>query len=214
MAAVNYLKYLEEADQARAREIYEKVKDAPPSDWYLNLKVNTAGEHLRRMTQLAFKELERFGRNYAFYSGKGPEANNCLPLSATISALNRKTSQPDTPFGELITVSMSLRVSTEPGFEPDELNDAEWIVTLWAQAVAKTLDLHLEGDLLYALRKLFKACRLHAKNLRMGVTKDIMEESCDFLRVGARRLMESADSLRADIGRMEEVARSLQPAPS
>ena len=212
MAAVNYLKYLEEADQARAREIYEKVKDAPPSDWYLNLKVNTAGEHLRRMTQLAFKELERFGRNYKFYSGQGPEAKNCLPLSSTISALNRKTSQPDTPFGELITISMSLRVSTEPGFEPDELNDAEWIVTLWAQSVAKTLDLHLEGDLLYALRKLFKACRLHAKNLRMGVSKDIMEESRDFLRNHASKLIASADSLRADIERMEEVARSLQPA--
>jgi len=211
MAAVNYLKYLEEAEQARAREIYEKVKDAPPSDWYLNLKVNTAGEHLRRMTALAFKELERFGRNYKFYTGKGPEAKNCQPLSSTVSCLNRKTQQPDTPFGELVTIAMSLRVSTVPGFEPDELNDAEWLVTLWAQAVAKTLDLHLEGDLLYAIRKIFKACRLHAKNLRMGVSKDIMEESCDFLRIGARRLMESADSLRADIERMEEVARSLAP---
>ena len=212
MAAVNYLKYLEEADQARAREIYEKVKDAPPSDWYLNLKVNTAGEHLHRMTALAFKELERFGRNYKFYTGQGPEARNCAPLSTTISVYNKKTAQPDTPFGELVTIAMSLKVSTVPGFEPDELNDAEWLVTLWAQTLSKTLDLHLEDDLLYALRKLFKACRLHAKNLRMGVSKDIMEESCDFLRVGARRLMDSADSLRTDIERMEEVARSLQPA--
>ncbi|MCQ2392502.1 MAG: hypothetical protein MJ240_13890 [Kiritimatiellae bacterium] len=209
MAKTNYLKYLEEADQERARAIFEKVKDAPASDWTLMLKVNVAQPHLRRMTLLAFKELERFGKNMKFYTGQGAEAKNCLPLSATISGMNTHTGHPDTPIGELITVALSLKASTIAGFAPEELNDGEWIVSLWVRSVAKTLNMNLDSDLLLALRKLFKACRLHAKNFEQGLSDGpIMEESRNFLRDGVDILIKSAENVRSEIERQETIART------
>lgn len=209
MAKVNYLQYLEESDQERVRAIYETVREAADPDWEFLLKVDRAGEHVRRMMKLTCMELVRFGCNRRFYAGEGPEVKTCLPLSATISGINKRTGNPDTPIGELITAAMSLRVSKVPGFEPEELNDAEWLMGLWLRSVAAVISGDMESDFLFAVKKLFKACRLHAKNLQQATTSFNMEDSCLFLRDGVRRMMASADSMRADVERQEALARAL-----
>ena len=87
--------------------------------------------------------------------------------------------------------------------------DGEWIVTLWVRSVAKTLNMNLDSDLLLALRKLFKACRLHAKNFEQGLSDGpIMEESRNFLRDGVDIMIKSAESLRTEIERQETIART------
>lgn len=209
MAKVNYLQYLEESDQERVRAIYETVRDVTAPDWDFLLKVDRAGEHIRRMMKLTCEELVRFGCNIKFYSGEAPENKKCSPLSVSISGLNKRTGHPDTPIGELITAAMALRVSKNVGFEPEELDEAEWLIELWLRSISRTINISIDGDLLFAVKKLFKACRLHAKNLRKNTTDFNMEDSCIFLRDGVSRMIASADSFRADVERQEALARTL-----